>query len=74
MDTTAKAYRAWGTCLDCGYQGSLTYTEVEGEGYTEEEDLAVVMLLSCPACESEDHALVPNEYYRELVSGDGADD
>ena len=70
MSTTAKAYRAWGTCLDCGYQGPLTYTEVDGEGYTGEEDLAVVMLLSCPACESEDHTLVPNDYYRELVADD----
>jgi len=68
MSSTARAYSAWGTCLDCGYQGLLVYSELEKERYGGEE-IAVVMLLRCPACDSEDHTLVPNDYYRELVAG-----
>lgn len=74
MSSDGNEYSAWGTCLDCGYQGLLTYGEVHGERYGGEEDLAVVMLLRCPACESEDHTLVPTDYYRELVAGNGSEE
>jgi hypothetical protein len=63
-----QTYKGWGTCLDCGYEGMLQYTPVEGESYSDPEALGVVMLLHCPACESQDHALITIEYYREMVN------
>jgi hypothetical protein len=60
-------YKGWGTCLDCGYEGMLEYSLIEGETYSDPEALGVVMLLHCPACETHDHALLTIEYYREMV-------
>ncbi len=62
-----KPLRAWGTCLDCGYEGMLEYFRVEGESYDDAEALGIMMLLHCPACGSEDHAVLTMEYYQELV-------
>jgi hypothetical protein len=60
-------YKGWGTCLDCGYEGMLEYAGVEGEDYTDSEALGVVMLLHCPACETQDHALISMEYFKDMV-------
>jgi len=63
----SETYKGWGTCLDCGYEGMLEYSLLDGESYSDPEALGVVMLLHCPACESKDHALLTIEYYREMV-------
>ena len=63
-----RMYKGWGTCLDCGYEGMLEYSALEGECYSDPEALGVVMLLHCPACESQDHALISIEYYQDMVA------
>lgn len=60
-------HKGWGSCLDCGYEGMLEYSPLEGEDYSDPEAMGVVMILACPACGSRDHALVAIEYYREMV-------
>lgn len=62
--------RAWGTCLDCNYEGILEYSRVEGESYTDEDALGLIMLLHCTACGSSEHTLVTMEYYLEISAGD----
>jgi hypothetical protein len=69
----SKALRAWGTCIDCGYEGMLEYFRVEGESYEDEEALGLVMLLHCPACDSRENTLITMEYYVEISQG-GADE
>jgi len=64
-------YRAWGACIDCGFEGMLEYHEVAGEAYDDGEALGVMLLLRCPACESEAHSLVPMDYYREISAPEG---
>lgn len=65
----ANVIRAWGQCLDCGYEGMLEYSRIEGENYDDPEALGVVLLLRCPVCDSQDNSLVTIEYYRELIEG-----
>lgn len=69
----SKALRAWGTCIDCGYEGMLEYYRVEGESYEDAEALGLMMLLHCPACGSREHTLITMEYYLEITE-DGAVD
>lgn len=63
-----KIYKGWNTCLDCGYEGLLEYTFMEGESYDDAEALGVMMVLRCPACESSDNAFITSEYYIEMVA------
>lgn len=58
---------AWGLCTDCGYEGKIEYRHLPGEGYDDDTALGVMLLQRCTLCESSEHALVPLEYYRELV-------
>lgn len=69
-------YKGWNTCLDCGYEGLLEYTLMEGESYDDAEALGVMMELRCPACESRDNAFISAEYYAEMLelNPDKADD
>ncbi len=62
----SKPLRAWGTCIDCGYEGMLEYSRIEGERYDDAEAIGIIMLLHCPACGSSEHTLVTMEYYREI--------
>lgn len=66
--TLPRTLKTWGTCLDCGYQGMLEYSEIVGEDYDDPHALGVMLLLRCPACESRDNALVAIDYYRELTA------
>lgn len=65
--TEKDAYKAWGSCTDCGYEGMLEYSHVTGEDYGDAEALGVMMLLKCPACGTAEHALITVEYYREIL-------
>jgi hypothetical protein len=67
---STKTYIAWGTCIDCGYEGMLEYSRVSGEDYADAEALGVVLMLHCPACENSEHTLVALDYYQELIAGD----
>lgn len=62
----AKPLRAWGTCIDCGYEGMLEYSLIEGESYDDQDAVGVMMLLHCPACGSDEHTLVTMEYFEEI--------
>lgn len=61
-----KRFNAWGTCLDCSFEGMLEYSHIEGEDYSDTEALGVMLMQHCPACETCDHTLMPIEYYQEL--------
>jgi hypothetical protein len=58
---------AWGLCTDCGYEGMIEYRHLPGESYGDESALGVMLLQRCTLCESSEHALIPLEYYQELV-------
>ncbi len=58
----------WGTCSDCGYQGMLEYRHVSGEDYGDDQALGVMLLQRCPACDTSDNALLPMDFYLELVA------
>lgn len=62
----ATPLRAWGTCIDCGYEGMLEYFPVEGEAYDDRDALGVMMLLHCPACGSDEHTFVTMAYFEEI--------
>lgn len=61
-----ESIRAWGTCIDCGYEGMLEYFQVAGEAYDDQDSLGVMMLLHCPACGSDEHTLITMEYFDEI--------
>lgn len=69
-EMTSKPLRAWGTCIDCGYEGMLEYFHISSEVYDDTEALGVVLLLHCPACGSNDHTLITMEYYQEMCRDD----
>lgn len=69
MSHSERVYQSWGKCIDCHYEGMLEYRTVPGEDYAA-VDLAVVMLLRCPACGTEDHTMLMPDYYREIVEAD----
>lgn len=58
----------WGVCSDCGYEGMLEYRHVAGEDYNDPDALGVMLLQYCPACEGSDNALLPLEFYHEIVA------
>lgn len=58
-------FRAWGQCIDCHFEGMLEYSHIEGETYEKVE--AVMLLQHCPACETTEHALIPFDYYEEMM-------
>ena len=45
----------------------MEYTHIEGEDYTDHEALGVMLIQRCPACESVENALVPFDYYRQMM-------
>lgn len=61
-----ESIRAWGTCIDCGYEGMLAYSRVAGECYDDQDALGVMMLLHCPACGSNEHTFITMEYFEEI--------
>ncbi len=61
-------YKSWGICTDCGYEGVLEYRHVAGEVYDDEAALGVMLLQRCPACDIAEHALMPMDFYRELLA------
>lgn len=60
-------FRAWGHCFDCHFEGMLEYSHIEGEDYDDNEALGVMLLQHCPACDTTEHALIPIDYYREMM-------
>ncbi len=64
-----KKFKAWGHCYDCHFEGMLTYTHIIGEDYSDSSAMGVMLRQSCPACETEDNALIPNDYYEEMLQG-----
>ena len=63
-----KQFKAWGSCLDCNFEGMLEFSHIEGEDYSDTEALGVMLLQQCPACEASDHTLMPVEDYQELMT------
>lgn len=63
-----EIFSVWGACSDCGYQGLIEYRHVEGEVYDDPKALGVMLRQYCPACESSDNALLPLDYYHELLA------
>ncbi len=62
-----KTFKAWGHCIDCHYEGILFYTHIDGEDYNDNESMGVMLKQYCPACETEENALIPNNYYQEML-------
>ncbi len=60
-------FRAWGHCFDCHFEGMLEYSHIEGEDYEDSEAIGVMLIQHCPACETTEHALIPIDYYREMM-------
>ncbi len=60
-------FRVWGVCIDCHFEGPLEYTHIEGENYTDNEALGVMLLQRCPACETVENALIPLDYYHQML-------
>jgi len=60
-------FKAWGHCFDCHFEGLLEYSHIEGEDYEDHEAIGVMLLQHCPACETTEHALIPIDYYREMM-------
>lgn len=58
-------FNAWGHCFDCHFEGMLEYHHIEGEQYEEVE--AVMLIQHCPACDTTEHALIPIDYYEEMM-------
>ncbi len=58
-------FRAWGHCIDCHFEGMLEYRHLDGEQYEEVE--AVMLEQHCPACETTEHALLPYDYYHQMM-------
>lgn len=46
----------------------MEYTHIEGEDYTDQEALGVMLIQRCPACESVENALVPFDYYLQMMA------
>ena len=67
-DGGMKQFKAWGSCLDCNFEGMLEYSHIESEDYSDTEVLGVMLLQRCPACENSDHTLMPIDYYQELMA------
>ncbi|HEY0721534.1 MAG TPA: hypothetical protein VGE50_09800 [Gammaproteobacteria bacterium] len=60
-------FRVWGVCIDCNFEGPIEYTHIEGENYEDGEALGVMLLQRCPACESVENALIPLDYYQQML-------
>ena len=61
-------FRVWGVCIDCHFEGPIEYTHIESEDYADDEALGVMLIQRCPACESVENALIPLDYYREMMA------
>lgn len=74
----AGTFRVWGVCIDCHFEGPIHYSHIDSEDYADAEALGVMLLQRCPACESVEHALIPLDYYRQMleerVAGGTADE
>lgn len=60
-------FKVWGVCIDCHFEGPIEYTHIEGEDYDDNEALGVMLIQRCPACESLENALIPLDYYRQML-------
>jgi hypothetical protein len=63
-----KQFKAWGSCLDCNFEGMLEYSHLAGEDYSDSAVLGVMLQQRCPSCENSDHTLMPMEHYQELMA------
>jgi hypothetical protein len=66
--------RSWGYCIDCHYEGILDYRPLMGERYSDSEGAAVVLLLICPACGSQEHTLMPRSYFLQILAEQASDE
>ena len=60
-------FTAWGHCFDCHFEGMLEYCHVEGEDYNDPDAAGVMLKQTCPACETTENALIPIDYYQEML-------
>jgi hypothetical protein len=60
-------FRVWGQCIDCNFEGPIEYSHIEGEDYSDEEAVGVILVQHCPACDATEHALIPLDYYRQML-------
>lgn len=60
-------FTAWGQCIDCHFEGMIEYRHIEDEDYGDEEAVGVMLIQHCPSCETTEHALIPIDYYREMM-------
>ncbi len=64
---TVSTFTAWGHCFDCHFEGLLDYSHLPGEDYGDDEAEGVMLLQHCPACDTSEHALIPIDYYRQMM-------
>ena len=45
----------------------MEFTHLDGEDYADLEAMGVMLLQHCPSCDTTEHALIPIDYYREMM-------
>lgn len=60
-------FKAWGHCIDCHFEGMIEYRHIEGEDYSDEQAVGVMLIQHCPSCDTTEHALIPIDYYQEMM-------
>ncbi len=60
-------FNAWGHCFDCHFEGMIEYRHIEGEDYEDIEAVGVMLVQHCPSCDTTEHALIPIDYYLEMM-------
>ncbi len=60
-------FKAWGHCFDCHFEGTIEYSYIEGEDYDDVEAIGVMLVQHCPSCDTIEHALIPIDYYQEMM-------
>jgi hypothetical protein len=61
-------FKAWGQCIDCHFEGMIEYSHIEGEDYEDSEAIGVMLIQHCPSCDTTEHALIPIDYYHEMLA------
>lgn len=60
-------FKAWGHCFDCHFEGMIEYRHIDGEDYEDAEAIGVMLIQHCPSCDTTEHALIPIDYYQEMM-------
>ena len=60
-------FKAWGHCFDCHFEGMIEYTHIDDEDYADAEAVGVMLIQHCPSCDTTEHALIPIDYYQEMM-------